>query len=118
MNLNAYKEKVTQTVIEPMLSFMAEWDDSDYTAEDVADCQALLETYLDSLATMSSPSDDAIMTRVETLVLALNDLNQRTDYSLIETEAREAIWEVIQTSAIDCGLKEYSDDITEQWREW
>lgn len=31
MNLNQYKEKVIETIIEPMLSFMEEWDDYDYT---------------------------------------------------------------------------------------
>lgn len=78
----------------------------------------MIYTYLEVLAAMTEPSDKAIMEQVKTLVLALNDLNEKTDYSLIETEAREAIWEVIQTSAVACGLKEYADDITEEWREW
>ena len=70
------------------------------------------------LGRLEEPSDEEIMNQVKELVLALNDLNEKTDYSLIETDAREAIWEIIQTSAIDCGLKEYGDDITEEWREW
>lgn len=118
MNLNAYKDKVMEIVIEPMISFMEDWDDCDYTVEDVRSCKELLDTYLEALAAMTEPSDEAIMEQVETLVLALNDLNERTDYALIETEAREALWEVIQTSAVACGLREYGDDITEQWREW
>lgn len=118
MNLNAYKDKVIEIVIEPMISFMEDWDDCDYTTDDVEACKFLIFTYLDALAAMSEPSDEAIMEQVKTLVLALNDLNEKADYSLIETEAREAIWEVIQTSAVECGLKEYGDDITEEWREW
>ena len=118
MNLNAHKEKMIEIVIEPMISFMEDWDDCDYTTEDVEACKSLICTYLEALSAMTAPSDDAIMEQVKTLVLALNDLNEKTDYSLIETEAREAIWEVIQTSAVDCGLKEYGDDITEEWREW
>lgn len=120
MNLNEYKEKVVEIVIEPMISFMEDWDDDDcdYTTEDVETCKSLIYTYLEALAAMTEPSDEDIMEQVKTLVLALNDLNERADYSLIETEAREAIWEVIQTSAVDCGLKEYGDDITEEWREW
>ena len=118
MNLNEYKEKVVEIVIEPMISFMEDWDDSDYTMEDVEACKTLIYTYLEALAAMAEPTDEAIMEQVKTLVLALNDLNEKTDYSLIETEAREAIWEVVQTSAVDCGLKEYGDDITEEWREW
>lgn len=118
MNLNEYKEKVNETVVEPMISFMEDWDDCDYTTDDVEACKDLMFTYLDALSTMSEHTDEAIMEHVKTLVLALNELNEKTDYSLIETDAREAIWEVIQTSAVDCGLKEYGDDITEEWREW
>lgn len=118
MNLMEYKENVMETVIDPMRSFMEDWDDCDYTTDDVEACKDLLYTYLEALAEMEEPSDEAIMAQVKTLVLALNDLNEQTNYGLIETEAREAIWEVIQTSAVDCGLKAYDDDITEQWREW
>ncbi len=120
MNLNEYKEKTMEIVIEPMISFMEDWedDDCDYTMDDVEECKSLVYTYLETLSAMTEPSDDAIMEQVKILVLALNDLNEKVDYSLIETEAREALWEVIQTGAIACGLKEYSDDITEEWREW
>lgn len=120
MNLNAYKEKVIETVIEPMISFMelCEEDGCAYTTDDIEACKSLIYTYLEALAAMTEPSDDTIMAQVKTLVLELNDLNEKVDYALIETEAREAIWEVIQTSAIDCGLQEYGDDITEEWREW
>ncbi len=118
MNINEYKERVLEIVIEPMISFMEDWGDCDYTAEDVDACKSLIYTYLETLAAMAKPSDEAIMKQVKTLVLDLNLLNEKANYSLIETEAREAIWEVIQTSAVDCGLKEYGDDITEEWREW
>lgn len=118
MNLNQYKDKVVKTVLEPMISFMEEWDSCDYTTEDVESCKTLIYNYLEALAAMTDPTDEAIMEQVKTLVLALNELNEQPDYSLIETDAREAIWEVIQTSAVNCGLKEYGDDITEEWREW
>lgn len=120
MNLNEYKDKVNETVIEPMIIFMEEWADDDcgYTAEDVETCKTLIYNYLDALFVMTEPTDDAIMEQVKMLVLALNNLNEKTDYSLIETEAREAIWEVIQTSAVARGLKECGEDITEEWREW
>lgn len=118
MDLNKYKEKVIETIIEPMLSYMADWDDCDYTTDDVETCKSLINDYLDSLASMNKPSDEAIMNQVKTLVLALNDLNEKVDYSLIETEERENIWYIIQTSAVDCGLQKYDEDITEEWREW
>ncbi len=118
MKLNQYKEMVIETVVEPMLSFMEDCEDCDYTADDVAACQSLLNTYLEALDAMTEPSDEAIMAQVQTVVLALNELNEKTDYAMIETGEREAIWEVIQTSAVDFGLQEYDEDITEEWREW
>ena len=50
--------------------------------------------------------------------IRLNKLNERTEYCLIETDARESIFEIIQNGAIDCGLQDYDGDITEEWREW
>ena len=58
------------------------------------------------------------MKHVKTLVLALNKLNEKTDYCLLETEERESICEIIQESAIACGLSDPSDDITEEWRDF
>lgn len=118
MNLNQYKEQVLETVVDSMLSFMEDWEDCRYSADDVETCKSLIYEYLEALAAMTEPSDEAIMAEVKTLVLALNDLNEKVDYCLIETGEREDICEVIQSSAIDCGLKEYGDDITEEWREW
>jgi len=118
MNLKQYKVIVMETIIDPMIDFMEDCDEDNYTIEDVEACKNLIYQYLEALAAMSEPSDDAIMEQVKNLVLALNELNEKTDEGLIETEGREAIWEVIQNSAVECGLKEYEDDITEEWREW
>ena len=118
MDLKQHQLNLEENVIVPMLSFMEDWEDCDYTAEDVAQCKSLVTQYLKALDGMESPDDGAIMEQVEILVLALNELNEATGYTLIETEAREALWEVIQSSAVDAGLQEYGDDITEQWREW
>ena len=70
------------------------------------------------LFALVSPFVVGFMMQVEIVGLELARLDERTDYALIETGEREAIWEIIQESAIDCGLKEYEDDITEEWREW
>lgn len=118
MNLELYKEKTTDTVINMMIEFIEEWDCADYTREDVAACEGLIHHYLESLAALDPVTDEAIMEQVKALVLALNDLNEATDYGLIETEAREAIWAVIQESAVDCGLQDVPDDVTEEWRDW
>ena len=67
---------------------------------------------------MKDVSDREIMSVVESVVITLNILNERTEYCLIETDARESICGIIQSGAIDCGLQDYDGDITEEWREW
>lgn len=118
MNIAEFQEMTTRLVIDPMIEFIEECECEDYTIEDVRQCESLIHTYLDALGCISVPDNDTIMAQVKTLVLALNDLNEATDYALIETEAREAIWEVVQTSAVACGLTDAPEDVTEEWRDW
>ena len=118
MNIAQFKAQTAELVINPMIRFIEEFGAEGYTKEDVKKCDELICAYLDALGAMSNPADDAIMEQVRILVLALNDLNEATDYSLIETEAREAIWEVVQTSAVACGLQDVPEDVTEEWRDW
>ena len=119
MDIQRFQEQISETVIDPMISYMEECgDDCRYTKADVDQCELLLTDYLNALDRLTEPSNDEIMELVKELVLALNDLNEECDYELIETDAREAIWEVIQTGAIECGLETDEDDITAEWREW
>lgn len=118
MNIDAYKIALSENVIDSMLFMLGDDEDSCFSKEDIAKCEKLILEYLESLAALTEPTDEKIMACVEKLVLALNELSEETDYAMIETVEREAIWEIIQNSAIECGLKEYSDDITEEWREW
>ena len=118
MNLDQYKTKALENVIEPMISFMEEWEDCDYSADDIEACKSLIYAYLEGLSAIKEPTEEKIMEQVKNLVLGLNGLNETTDYALIETDAREAICELIQTSAIDCGLIDNDEDITEEWRAW
>ena len=119
MDISKFKTMLSQQVIAPMIRFLQEWeDDCEFTLKDIQKCELILNQYLDSLADLSSPTDKDIMKLVKKTVLALNKLNEQTDYALLETEERENIWELIQTSAISCGLQNPADDITEEWREW
>lgn len=118
LNLTAYEADIQETVISPMLDFMAELDGEDYTEADVEDCRALLMDYLRALNALESPDDAAILAQVEAVVLALNDLNERTDYAMIETGEREALCEIIQRAAEESGLQDIPEDVTEDWREW
>ena len=118
MDLQFYLNKLKDEVTDPILEYMRDAEIDDFTDEDVARCGALLAEYLTALSELREPEDDRIMAQVEKVVLALNDLNEELDYALIETVEREAIWELIQTAAVDCGLQNVPDDVTEDWREW
>lgn len=67
---------------------------------------------------ITAVTDEKILKQVKKTVLALNKLNERTDYCLLETDEREALWEIFQNSAVACGLRETDGDVTEEWREW
>ena len=119
MNIKLYKENLKNEVIEPMLEYLMEdGEDCGFTKRDVKKCEDIISKYLAALDGIKKPDDKKIMKEVNAVVLALNKLNEKTDYSIIETMEREAIWEIIQTSAVECGLSNPSDDITEEWREW
>lgn len=118
MNITQYKALTTETVINPIIEYHDEWEIEEFTKEDIAQCEVLIHSYLDTLGALSTPTDEAIMAEVEKLVLALNELSEKTDYAMIETSEREAICAVIQESAVDCGLQDVPEDVTEQWREW
>ncbi|MBE6578730.1 MAG: hypothetical protein E7651_02855 [Ruminococcaceae bacterium] len=118
MDVSQLKTQVNETVVNSMIAYLDEYDGDGYTKEDIAKCEALLCEYLDALAAITDPTDELIMAQVKTVVLALNDLNEAVDYSMIETEEREAIWEIIQSAAEACGLQDVPDDVTEEWREW
>ena len=117
-DLKEYLERVKTEVTDPILEYMKEAEIEDFTAEDVARCGKLLEEYLTALHGLREPEDAEIMAQVEKVVLALNELNEGLDYALIETVEREAIWELLQTAAVDCGLQNVPEDVTEEWREW
>lgn len=118
MDIAYFKEKTAEIVIDPMIAYQQELEDDGYTVAHIRRCEALLHSYLEALEELEEPDDDAIMEQVENLVLALNDLNEETDYSMIETVEREALWEVIQESAVAAGLQDPPEDVTEQWRDW
>ncbi|MBQ9746055.1 MAG: hypothetical protein IJW21_04465 [Clostridia bacterium] len=122
MNILLYKEKIITNVVEEMISYMQsieeDGDDAGFTADDVEECKEILFDYIDALDELEDPTDEDIMAEVESTVIALNELNENTEGNLIETVEREAIWEIIQDAAVDCGLEEEYDDVTEEWREW
>lgn len=90
-----------------------------YTEADIAQCDAVLTHYLDTVQSAPVKNDSVkIMVAVQTAVESLNDLNDRCGSSLIETDAREDICKLIQEAAERGGLSCDDMDITEEWREW
>ena len=113
---------IKERLLKGMLSYMEreEGEDGfdDYSKEDVDRCASILDRYLSSVLDPSVHGvSEGIMAAVKTAVLALNDLNEQCEHSLIETDQREDICELIIHAASLAGL-DGNDDITEEWREW
>ena len=117
-DMQKYRDQLQKTVITPMMEYLQGCKTCGYSEQDVAKCQELILAYLDALEGIHAPANREIMEQVRVLVLALNELNEKTDFCLLETDEREAICEIIQSSAVACGLTDAEDDVTEEWREW
>ena len=55
---------------------------------------------------------------VKNTVLQLNNINKKTNFSLIEIMERENIAEIINLAGYEKGYNAKDEDIKEQWREW
>ena len=119
MDVKKYKQQIKEKVIIPLKEEIKELRFScHYSYLDVWDCMLYLTWYIKKLNKIKNPSDDKILKVVKWVVLGLNKLHKRTKCNMIQTDIREEICEIIQSSAIECGLKNYDEDITEEWREW
>lgn len=110
------KIKKPLELLEKSINDYMEIADVDYTAEDVKKCMDLINNHLDKVALTNSENEG--MELVETTVLDLNDLNEDCDYSLIETEQREFICEIIIQAGAIMGYNDENEDITEEWRDF
>lgn len=109
--MNALKD----SILDGMRGFVADMDEPYYPLEKVDECGRIIDDFLAAMS--AARGEAAILTQVEKTVLALNTLNDECDGSLIETDQREELCELIQGAANAAGL-EASEDITEPWREW
>lgn len=91
-------------------------NDPSYTQDDVNLCIATLFDYV--MKVFATGSKDEGMKIVKSTILKLNELNEKCDYSLIETNEREQIAEIIILAGSEMGYNSIDDDITEEWREW
>jgi hypothetical protein len=85
-----------------------------YSQSDIEECIDLLSNHV--ISVYKTKSKDEALKIVESTVLKLNVLNDKCDGTLIETNEREQIAEIIILAGNKMG---YNDvDITEEWREW
>jgi len=90
-----------------------------YTRQDIDRCDAILMTYLASVFEPGVHADTKeLMAAVEAAVLAINELNDDCDQSLVDTEQRDGLCDLICSAASQAGLAATGFDITEEWREW
>lgn len=121
MDVRGYRLEVNETVVRPMLSYMMACvrdGGCGFNVFHVLKCKRLLFSYLKALSRIKKSTDEEIMEAVKKLVLSLNDLNEKAEFSLLETDERENICNIIQRSAEECGLNGEYDDVTEEWRDW
>ena len=89
------------------------------TLADVEKFSAILESYLDTLASLADdPSDEKILGAVESTVTQINKLNEKCDYELIEPLLGDEIWQLIENAAAEVGLSPESGGIPDNLRDF
>ncbi|WP_312172221.1 hypothetical protein [Chryseobacterium sp.] len=87
-----------------------------YSEKDIDECVSILSDYSKRMFKTRSKGEAIIL--VKETVLKLNTLNRKCGDSLIETDEREKITEIIILASHKMGYNSVDDDITEEWRQW
>lgn len=82
----------------------------------IQECLVYLQEFL--LRVEDAHTKDALLEEVALTVGLLNQLNETAAYSLIETDERETIAEIIIYAGYLKGFNSLNEDITEDFREW
>jgi hypothetical protein len=113
-------DELKVNILEGMRGFMeaiaADGTEPDYTEADLAKCEAILDAFLTKVRAANNGNAAFVMAAVEEAVVSFNELSERCE-SLIETDQREQICELIRRSAAAVGVGK-GEDLTEEWREW
>jgi len=89
-----------------------------YTIKDVNQVKEILESYFIKTRKIKNTNHNKFNILIEEIVINLNEMNSKCNYSLIETDQREMICSyMIKIAMYFHFIEEYSD-ITETWREW
>jgi hypothetical protein len=87
-----------------------------YREADVRECDKILTGHLRAVESAADRAE--ALRHVHDTILRLNELNNRCDGQLIETDQREYICAVIIHAGSLCGFNAADEDVTEPWREW
>lgn len=117
MDLKAFKKRLEDEIVEPLICLRNEDEDCGFNTRQVMELRKLVLGYIKSLAKMKAPTEEGILKLMQKLTVALNKLNKKTDYCMLESEVGEELCFFIEDVAFECGLPETDEDITEPWRE-
>ncbi|MBK6688353.1 MAG: hypothetical protein IPG45_28015 [Deltaproteobacteria bacterium] len=87
-----------------------------YEDEDVTSLSLILQDHVSALA--SATSEEDALAKLRNTVLRLNELNEKCNGELIETDQREDICAFLILAAVNRGFNAGRVDQTESWREW
>lgn len=105
------------SLISGMIRFIGYEDTKDlYSPSDVEKCVHIVDNFLDAMK--SSSDKEQGMEIVKNTITELNDLNDACDGSLIETDQREELCTILNTTCINKDYSTHEEDITEDYREW
>ena len=93
-------------------------DEPAYHKSDVEQCDQIVTAFINSVNESKESSDLSwLSSRIEQLVMQLNEINNTLDKQLIETNQREDLCALIELVISHCGHQPQGD-ITEKWRQW
>ena len=115
LNENIEISKILENLKFGMMEYICT-NSSSYTKNDVDMCISILENYLSEISVSRSKQEGKSI--ISKTVLSLNELNEKCDSELIETNERELICEVIILGGNLKGYNTKDEDITEEFREW
>lgn len=117
MNLKENKEiKKTYESLSIGMTAFIQPSETEYTKSDVEKCMSLIDNFLNEIS--KSDSKEVGILSAKKVVFELNELNEKCEYELIETEQREQIVDIIILAGHLKGYNGRNEDITEEWREW
>ncbi len=88
--------------------------------QEIEQCGLILERYVDELDALKpdETSDALILKIVEGAVRSLNKLNEKCEYELAESSITDDICDLMHRAALEAGLEDAPDNVTDEWREF